>query len=30
MHAGVPKEYANKCVMTAIYLFNRTLVEAID
>jgi hypothetical protein len=30
LHAGLPKEYANKCVMSAIYLLNRTPVEAID
>jgi hypothetical protein len=30
LHAGLPKEYANECAMTAIYLLNRTLVEAID
>ncbi|KAI0570724.1 hypothetical protein Alg215_10868 [Pyrenophora tritici-repentis] len=30
LHAGLPKEYANECVMSAIYLLNRTPVEAID
>jgi hypothetical protein len=30
LHAGLPKEYADKCVMSAIYLLNRTPVEAID
>ncbi|KAI0612592.1 rve domain-containing protein [Pyrenophora tritici-repentis] len=30
LHAGLPKEYANECAMTAIYLLNRTPVEAID
>lgn len=30
LHAGLPEEYANKCVMSAIYLLNRTPVEAID
>ena len=29
LHAGLPKEYANECVMSAIYLLNRTPVEAI-
>jgi hypothetical protein len=30
LHAGLPKEYANECVMSAIYLLNCTPVEAID
>jgi hypothetical protein len=30
LHAGLPKEYANECAMTAIYLLNRTPVEAIN
>ncbi|PZD23187.1 rve domain containing protein, partial [Pyrenophora tritici-repentis] len=30
LHAGLPEEYANECAMTAIYLLNRTPVEAIN
>jgi hypothetical protein len=30
LHAGLPKEYANECAITAIYLLNCTPVEAID
>ncbi|KAJ8113219.1 hypothetical protein OPT61_g4598 [Boeremia exigua] len=29
LHAGLPEDYANECVMSAIYLLNRTPVEAI-
>jgi hypothetical protein len=30
LHAGLPKKYANECVMSAIYLLNRTPVKAIS
>jgi hypothetical protein len=30
LHEGLPKQYANECVMSAMYLLNRTPVEAID
>ncbi|KAI0571358.1 hypothetical protein Alg130_10919, partial [Pyrenophora tritici-repentis] len=30
LHAGLLKAYANECAITAIYLLNHTLVEAID
>jgi hypothetical protein len=29
LHAGLPKEYDNKCIMSVMYLLNRTPVEAI-
>src|SRR3954447_5642213 len=30
IHAGLPKEFANECVMTAIYFMNRTPIEALN
>ncbi|KAJ8115207.1 hypothetical protein OPT61_g3085 [Boeremia exigua] len=30
LNAGLPEEYVNECVMSAIYLLNQTPVEAID
>jgi hypothetical protein len=30
LHDGLPKEYANECFMSVIYLLNRTPVEAIN